>query len=351
MLAYSLQVFESMPVVKQIVIVTGIDDLEAAARVVRRFSISKVTDIVPGGAQRQDSVRIGLARVTSDIVAIHDAARPFVSPECIEASISAAAQCGAAVVGVPVIDTIKVVDSGFVSETPERNRLISVQTPQTFRLDLIRKVHANAQRQGFYTTDDAALVEWSGQRVKVVEGSYDNIKITTPADMQTARARLGLMETRTGVGYDVHRLVENRELVLGGVKIPYPKGLLGHSDADVLLHALSDALLGAAGLGDIGKHFPDTDPQYRDISSLHLLEHVGLLLHEQQWKVVNADIVLVCPKPKIASLTGAMADNIAQALNTDAANINIKGSTTEGLGFEGREEGISCYAVVSIARQ
>jgi 2-C-methyl-D-erythritol 4-phosphate cytidylyltransferase/2-C-methyl-D-erythritol 2,4-cyclodiphosphate synthase len=194
------------------------------------------------------------------------------------------------------------------------------------------------------------LVEWIGEKVAIVEGSYDNIKITTPSDMRAAAARLGLGEIRTGIGYDVHRLVEGRKLVLGGVHIEHEKGLLGHSDADVLLHALSDALLGAAGLGDIGRHFPDSDMSFKGISSLLLLERVRDLLLRENWKLVNADIVLVCPKPKIAPLSQEMANNIATALQTDTSRINIKGTTTEGLGFTGREEGIACYATVSITR-
>lgn len=347
-LAHSLQVFEELEEIGEIVIVSGQNEIEAADSIVRRFNISKVKAIVPGGAQRQDSVRLGLEQVTKDIVAIHDAARPLVDPDSVIKSIEAAIQYGAAIVAVPVIDTIKSAENGFICSTIDRSKLYSVQTPQTFKTDLIRQAHRKAHEEGFYSTDDAALAEWMGIDVAVVDGTYDNIKITTPADMKLACARLGLGENRTGIGYDVHRLVEGRKLVLGGVQIEHDMGLLGHSDADVLLHALSDALLGAANLGDIGKCFPDSDIRYKDISSLVLLNEVGNMLAESNWKLVNADIVLVCPKPKIAKLTGQMAANIADALDTDASRISIKGTTTEGLGFTGREEGISCYAVVSI---
>ncbi len=349
-LAFSLQVFQDLQVIDEIVLVTGKDDAEAADDIVRRFGFSKVKAIVIGGAERQDSVRIGLEHVAGDIVAIHDAARPLIDPASIERSIQAAKEHGAAIVAVPVIDTIKSASDGFVTGTEDRSRLFSIQTPQTFRTSLIREAHSRALAGGFISTDDSALVEWVGEKVAIVQGSYDNIKITTPSDMSAAAARLGLGEIRTGIGYDVHRLVEGRKLVLGGVHIEHEKGLLGHSDADVLLHALSDALLGAAGLGDIGKHFPDSDISYKGISSLLLLEKVRDLLISENWKIVNVDIVLVCPKPKIAPLSQEMANNIASALQTDASRINIKGTTTEGLGFTGREEGIACYATVSITR-
>jgi len=347
-LAYSLQVFQDLQIIDEIVLVINKDDVEAADDIVRRFNISKVKAIVIGGAQRQDSVRIGLEHVSGEIVAVHDAARPLINPVSIERSIQAAKEHGAAIVAVPVIDTIKSASVGFVTATEDRSRLFSIQTPQTFRTSLIRDAHNRALADGYYSTDDSALVEWIGKKVAVVEGTYDNIKITTPSDMQVAAARLGLGEIRTGIGYDVHRLVEGRELFLGGVHIEHEKGLLGHSDADVLLHALCDALLGAAGMGDIGRHFPDTDIRYKGISSLILLEKVRSLLAGENWKLLNADIILVCPKPKIAELASQMIYNIATALQTEISRINIKGTTTEGLGFTGREEGIACYANVSI---
>ena len=179
-------------------------------------------------------------------------------------------------------------------------------------------------------------------------GSYENIKITTPSDEQVASRGLGGGETRTGMGFDAHRLVEGRGLVLGGVRIDYEKGLLGHSDADVMLHAIADACLGAIAAGDIGKHFPDSDPQYKGISSLKLLGHVGKLLFDAGWRVTNVDVVLACEAPKIAKFTHVMAQRIAESLSTEPSRISIKGTTTEGLGFTGRGEGISCWAIVNV---
>jgi 2-C-methyl-D-erythritol 4-phosphate cytidylyltransferase / 2-C-methyl-D-erythritol 2,4-cyclodiphosphate synthase len=349
-IAYSLQVFQDLQEIDEIVLVTGKNDVETADNIVRRFGFSKVSAIVVGGNERQDSVRIGLEHISGEIVAIHDAARPLIDGESIRRSIEAAREHGAAIVAVPVIDTIKSSGEGFVTGTEDRSRLVSVQTPQTFRTDLIRKAHDRALSESFYSTDDSALVEWIGEKVAIVDGSYDNIKITTPSDMRVVLTRLDLVETRTGIGYDVHRLVEGRELVLGGVHIEHEKGLLGHSDADVLLHALSDALLGAAGLGDIGRHFPDTDMSYKGISSLKLLDRVRDLLVSDSWELVNTDIVLVCQKPKIAGFVDEMISNIAKVLRTETSRINIKGTTTEGLGFTGREEGIACYATVSIKK-
>ena len=350
-LAHTLSVFESCGAIDEIVLVVGENELGVAGDIVGHFGFGKVSAIVAGGSQRQDSVRNGLEKVTGDVVAIHDAARPMVTHEIIERSIAVASASGACIAAVPVIDTIKsATTDGIVQDTMDRANLYSVQTPQTFRTDLIREAYARAYADGFYATDDAALVERMGSKVAIVQGSYDNIKITTPSDLEFASSRLGGGETRTGIGIDVHALVEGRKLILGGVEIEFEKGLLGHSDADVLLHAISDALLGAAALGDIGKHFPDTDPQYKDISSLKLLAHVGDLISQQGWKVVNIDAVVACERPKIAPHTSEMARRIAEALGTDPARISVKGTTTEKLGFTGRGEGIACYATASIAR-
>ena len=214
--------------------------------------------------------------------------------------------------------------------------------PQGFRKPILRKAYEQAFGDGYYGTDDAGLVERIGQHVALVRGEYDNIKITTKEDMP--------MESRVGTGFDVHQLKEGLPLVLGGVEIPFEKGLLGHSDADVLVHALMDALLGAAALGDIGRHFPDTDPQYRGISSMELLRRVKGLLEEDGWRVENVDITLMAQRPKIKSLIGDMTDNLSKALELEACRINIKGTTTERLGFVGREEGIAAQAVCLLYR-
>lgn len=352
-LVHTLSVFESCDAVGEIIIVTGEDDIEAAGDLVGRFGFTKVRHIVPGGAQRQDSVSRGLQRVTHDVVAIHDAARPMVTCDIIERSIREAETVGACITAVPVIDTIKSAKSEasrapIVTGTVDRSNLYAVQTPQTFRTDLIRRAYESAFAEGFYATDDAALVERLGEKVSIVQGSYDNIKITTPSDVDLASMKLGGSHSRTGIGFDVHALVEGRKLILGGVEIPFEKGLAGHSDADVLVHAIMDALLGAAALGDIGRHFPDTDPTYKGISSMKLLSHVGKLLSSEGWRVSNVDAVLICERPKIASRVPDMVRGIADCLGVEPGRISVKGTTTEHLGFTGRGEGIACQAVASL---
>ena len=332
-------------------LVTGRQEIEAAGDLVGRFGFGKVTQIVAGGARRQDSVSLGLAKVTGEIVAIHDAVRPMVTREIIERSIEEAARTGACVAAVPVIDTIKsAAPDKTVTGTVDRSDLYAVQTPQTFRTELIKEAFARALAEGFHATDDAALVERMGRKVSIVPGSYDNIKITTPADVELAALKLGGGETRTGFGYDVHALAKGRKLVLGGVQIPYELGLQGHSDADVIAHAISDALLGAVSMGDIGRRFPDTDPKYKGISSLKLLARVGEMLACDGWKIISIDATLAAEKPKIAQYVPAMISRISECLGIDENRVSIKGTTTEKLGFVGRGEGMACWAVASVSR-
>lgn len=349
-LAHTLAVFESCSSVDEVIVVTGADEIEAAGDMVGRLGFAKVRAIVAGGAQRQDSVARGLDQVTRDIVAIHDAARPMVTCEIIDRCIEEARRTGACIAAVPVIDTIKSASDATVTATVDRSNLYTVQTPQTFRTDLIRAAFERASADGVCATDDSALVERMGHKVSIVEGSYDNIKITTPSDEALASMKLGGGDVRTGVGYDVHALVEGRKLVLGGVEIEFEKGLQGHSDADVMLHAIADALLGAASLGDIGRHFPDSDPQYKGISSLKLLARVGEILACEGWRIVNIDATLVCQRPKIAPHVPPMIERISESLRIEPGRVSVKATTTEGLGYAGRGEGIGCYAVASVAR-
>jgi 2-C-methyl-D-erythritol 2,4-cyclodiphosphate synthase len=217
-------------------------------------------------------------------------------------------------------------------------------------VELIREAFERAFAEGVYATDDAALVERMGGKVAIVPGSYDNIKITTPADIELATMKLGGGETRTGMGFDVHRLVEGRRLMIGGVEIEYEMGLLGHSDADVMLHAIADACLGAAAMGDIGRHFPDSDPWFKGVSSMKLLARVAELISGENWRVVNVDATLVCERPKIAAYVPRMVKAISDCLSMDESRVSVKATTTEGLGYAGRGEGIACYAVASVSR-
>lgn len=308
--------------------------------------------IVPGGDTRQASVWHGLQALPPEVthVLIHDGARCLVDEGTIRRAMEAAQRCGSGVAAVPVVDTIKQADEGWrVAATPDRASLRAVQTPQAFRVELIRRAHLAAQAEGYLGTDDASLLEHMGLRVQLTEGHRRNIKLTTPEDMTMAEAMLssmpGLPALRVGQGYDVHRLVPGRPLILCGVTVPHTTGLLGHSDADVALHALMDAMLGAAALGDIGRHFPDTDERYRGISSMALLSRVVALLDEHRLRVVNADVTIMAQRPKLLPHIPQMRENVACALNLPLERVNVKATTTEGLGFEGREEGISAQAV------
>jgi len=351
-LAHTLRVFEEADTVASVVLVVTPGDEEHCRReIVEAYGCRKVAAVVPGGRERQDSVRRGLeALPPAPLVVIHDGVRPFVTPERIAAVVEAAAQHGAAVLAVPAKDTVKLGDpAGLVAETLPRDRLWLVQTPQAFRREIILAAHERARAEGFTGTDDASLVERLGGRVALVPGDYANIKITTPEDLAFARVLTGeTVNLRTGFGYDVHRLVENRPLILGGVNIPYGRGLLGHSDADVLTHAIMDALLGAAALGDIGQHFPDTDPRYEGASSLDLLAAVAGLLAESGFAVHNIDATIVAQAPKLAPHIPAMRANLARSLGIDPGRVSVKATTTEGLGFTGTGEGIAAHAVATV---
>ena len=310
-----------------------------------------------GGETRQASVRNGLDALPEacDFVLIHDGARCLTDAGTIRAAMRGAREIGAAVASIPCIDTVKTADeNGFATGTPDRAGLRCVQTPQAFRKSLILEAHRAAERDCFVGTDDASLVERLGLPVLLTEGSRRNLKITTPEDVAIAMTYLEqenpLSGPRVGSGYDVHRLVPGRKLILCGVEIPYEKGLDGHSDADVAVHALMDALLGAAALGDIGRHFPDTDERYRGISSMKLLAEVVRLLREKGLKAGNIDVTIVAQAPKCAPYIERMRGNLAEALDLPPDRVNVKATTTERLGFEGRGEGISAQAVAMVVK-
>ncbi len=343
MLARSVSVFESMPETDEIIVITGAEDLEETRRLVSEYGFKKVTRVVVGGSTRQESVENGLAAGTGDVVAIHDGARPYVTPDVIRAAVEGALRCGAAVPCVSVTDTIKFASGGFVKCTPDRSALYAAQTPQTFKTDLLRRAYEHARAEGLSFTDDVSAVEAMGGKVEITPGSRENVKITNPEDLKPAERC-----PRVGFGLDVHKLVEGRRFILGGVDISHDKGLLGHSDADVLLHAVCDALLGAAALGDIGKHFPDTDPRYKGIDSGLLLKHVADLVKSKGFEIANIDATVSCQKPKLAPHIEDMRRNIAAACEIDFFKISVKATTTEHLGYEGRGEGVTAQAVCLI---
>lgn len=307
-----------------------------------------------GGPERQDSVRNALALVPGDAtyVAVHDAARCFVTEDVIEASLASARRYGSGVAAIPATDTIKRVAGDIVEETLDRSKLVCVQTPQTFEASVLRAAYEKAARDGFLGTDDASLVERLGVAVHVSPGSPENIKLTVPADiglgewiLERRHWRQDAVHPRVGTGFDVHAFCKGRPLVLGGVAVPSDAGLLGHSDADVLTHAVMDALLGAAGLPDIGCLFPDTDPAYEGIRSLELLSQVGRKVREKGFSIQSIDCTLLLERPRVAPYTRQMAEGIAGALDVDASLVNVKATTLEGLGALGRGEGAGAQAV------
>ena len=310
--------------------------------------------IVPGGEERAESVRAGLEALAADppeLVAIHDAARPLVTRALIEQTFAAAHQAGAALAATPLTDTLKRAGEDLlVVDTPSRAGLWRAQTPQTFRYDLIRAAHRHAQEHGLPATDDAMLVEALGHPVRLCPSSAYNVKITTPEDLAVAERLLdGSGEMRIGHGYDLHRLVEGRPLLLGGVHVPYERGLLGHSDGDAVCHALADALLGAAALGDIGAHFPDTDPQYAGADSLLLLAQVAQLLAGAGFAVVNCDITVQAQAPKLRPHIEAMRARLAAALGIEVSRVSVKATTMEGLGPIGEGQALAAHAVALVS--
>ena len=300
-----------------------------------------------GGEDRQASVSNGLQALPADcdIVLVHDGARPLLDDETVENVIASVRLHGSGIASTPVTDTIKRVHGDWLAQaTLDRSCLRAVQTPQGFQKDLLLRAHREIRER---YTDDAALVAALGVDVYLCAGSPKNIKLTTPEDRIMAEFALQGMP-RVGHGYDAHRLVEDRRLILGGVEVPYEKGLLGHSDADVLVHAVIDALLGAAALGDIGQHFPDKDPQYKGISSILLLKEAAKTLKTAGFSIHNVDATLIAQRPKLAAFIPGMRQNIADALGLAPGRVSVKATTTEGMGFEGEGEGISAHAVALI---
>jgi 2-C-methyl-D-erythritol 4-phosphate cytidylyltransferase/2-C-methyl-D-erythritol 2,4-cyclodiphosphate synthase len=315
--------------------------------------LGKPARAVAGGAARADSVKHGLAAADGHaVVLVHDAARPFATADLAQRVAEAAARDGAALAAVPVTDTVKRAageGEARVAETLDRRTLWLAQTPQGFRRDLLLRAYEAAGAAASQATDECSLVERLGAPVTLVPGEPGNYKITGPADVARARAALEA-PVATGVGYDTHRFAPGRRLVLGGVEFD-GDGLLGHSDADVCAHAIGDAILGAAGLGDLGRHFPDTDPRWKGVSSLVLLREIVRKAGERGWVVGNADVTLAARRPKIAPRAEEMRARLAEALGVSPAQVNVKATTGEGMGFVGREEGVAAHAVALLLRR
>lgn len=353
-LSRCLDRFEASGLVDGIVLVISPSDQSAYDALVRREGACPlVKAVVFGGETRRDSVYNGLKALPEDVdvVAVHDAARPFVSREVIAATLESARRYGSGVISTPVVDTIKQLLPDGTVTTPERSTLRAVQTPQTFDAQKLIAAHARARTEALPVTDDAMLFEhyYGELRLVTAQGAERNKKLTTKEDFD-ALNRPAVPAVRVGQGYDAHRLKAGRRLILCGVDVPHDRGLDGHSDADVAVHALMDALLGALALGDIGRHFPDSDPAYKGISSMKLLEHVMGLVRQRGWRVGNADVTIVAQKPKLAAFIPQMRQNLADALGIPADGVNVKATTTERMGFEGEEIGISAQAVCLLCR-
>ena len=311
--------------------------------------------IVEGGERRQDSVRLAFERIDrrADVVVIHDAARPLVTASLIRRTVDAAFEAGAAIAAVRASDTVKRSDAaGRVAETLPRDHIYLAQTPQAFRVDVLR----HALTITAEATDEAALVEQAGHPVQLVDGDPRNLKVTSPDDLALAERLIGTPDgmpyagIRIGNGYDLHRLVEGRPLILGGVTIPFDKGLLGHSDADVICHAITDAILGAAGAGDIGRHFPDTDAEWKDANSLDLLRRAAAIAGAAGFALVNVDVVVVAQRPKLAPYGDAICARVAAAIGCDPSQVSVKGKTNEGVDSIGAGESIAAHAVALLVR-
>jgi len=354
LLQYALTALEQVPQIETVAVVVAVDAVPRAREIVRRTRLRNVT-IVTGGPDRQASVKRGLDALPPgpDLVLVHDGARPLLSPALASAVLSAAERDGAATAALPVSETVKRGEDGWVRETLDRGSLHRIQTPQAFKRALLLRAHDAAMQEGFRGTDDAMLVERLGERVRLVAGDPSNLKVTVPEDLALAEALLARKDAltrppRVGIGFDAHRFGPGGRLVLGGVEIPFTRGLLGHSDADVVVHAVMDALLGAAGCGDIGRHFPPTDSAYRGARSLDLLARVCDLLAGQGWRPAYVDVVVMAEAPHLTPHVSRMQAAMSPVLGLATGSINIKATTLEGMGPIGREEGIAAQAVATL---
>ena len=352
MLSHSLRAFLEHPRVDEVVLVKPAGPLTLG---LGGAGSTQKLRTVDGGARRQDSVANGFDAVDarSDVILIHDAARPFVSADLISRTIDAAAEHGAAIVALQSRDTVKRVDAGVIVDTIPRETIYLAQTPQGFRRDVLAAA-VKLGREGVEATDEAGLAERAGFMVHVVDGDPGNVKITTAEDLIAARQRTSGTSAalqRIGTGYDLHRLVEGRPLVIGGVTIPFDKGPLGHSDGDVACHAVTDAILGAVSLGDIGRHFPDTDPKWKGADSLALLAAAAQMVGEAGYQVINVDLTVILERPKIKDAIDEMRSRLASAIGVDRAAISIKGKTNEGVDAVGRGEAIAAHAVALLRGQ
>lgn len=360
-LGHTLRTLSRIPDVGRIWVVAAAADVAfCREQVIARYAIPKVAGVLAGGSTRQESVYRGLCAVptSADLVLIHDGARPCVDADTVRRVIAGASESGAATAAIPMKDTLRRADAqSFAQEDLDRSNVWRIQTPQGFRRDLILEAHRRARALREEATDDAKLVELVGVRARLVAGNERNFKVTTADDISLVEAALtsrvcsqesSALEIRTGIGYDVHQLAPGRRLVLGGVTIPHEKGLLGHSDADALAHAICDALLGAAGFGDIGTHFPDTDARFRDADSIELLRNTVSMIAER-YRILNVDSTVKAQEPRLGPYIGAMRERLAAALGVSTDRVNVKAKTGERLGPVGDGLAIETEAVATLS--
>lgn len=342
-LRWAVESLISHPAVRSTRVVIGSGQQELAAAALQGLDVG---DMIEGGAERSDSVKAGLRAICGDAVLVHDAARPFCPAAVVDRLIAQLEFFDGATPVLPVGDTLARAERSL-DEIVERTGLVRVQTPQAFRLDALRKAYGIWS--GSVPTDETTVLRAAGLEVGVVEGDPALDKLTTPADFQRAEQWIaGRLSPRTGMGFDVHAFAGEGPVMLGGVAIPHSRGLLGHSDADVVLHAITDALLGAAGLGDIGEHFPPSDPTWKGVSSDRFLRHAVELLRSRGAIIDHVDCTIIAEEPKVGPHRSTMRQRIAEIAGLSLDQVSIKATTTEGLGFTGRREGIAAQAVASI---
>ncbi len=345
-LRWSVETLARDPRISSVVVVTHPDNRDNAAAILEGLAGLAFAD---GGTTRRESVASGLSAVDGDLVMVHDAARPFLGASILNRLIAAMddGELAGATPALPVTDTLAARDEAALGAVVDRSALVRIQTPQIFRSDALRAAHRGWQ--GEEPTDDAQMVRQAGGRVGIVEGTEMLDKITWPDDLARMATQVGAnRRTTTGMGFDVHRLVGGEELWLGGVRVPHDKGLAGHSDADVALHALTDAILGAIGAGDIGVHFPPSDPQWRGARSDRFLKHAGDLVATANGAIEALDVTIICEEPRIGPYREAMRIRIAEILELSVTQVSVKATTTEGLGYTGRGEGIAAQAIATI---
>jgi 2-C-methyl-D-erythritol 4-phosphate cytidylyltransferase / 2-C-methyl-D-erythritol 2,4-cyclodiphosphate synthase len=333
---WSFEAFQQHPLVNQVGLVGSSENIDQLRGANAAFAIV-------GGENRQESSRLAVAVAEGDVVLVHDAARPFVSPEVITRVIEGISRCGAAAPAIPMADTLRIERDGKY-ELVDRTRTISMQSPQGGLRSRLLEAHSTATQT---YTDEIALL---GEPYQIVAGDPNNFKITTAADLEHARAMVGGMETRTGIGFDIHPFSSDpsRPLMLGGVHFPGCPGLAGHSDADVVIHAVVDALLGAGALGDIGQHFPNTDLRWKGEPSVVFLRHAAAELLRSGWLVLNVDVMMIAETPKVMGQSREVRATMAEALGIEVERVSFKATTNEGLGSLGRGEGIAAHAVATI---